>query len=90
MIGNRKEEGRVCTIQLIVMRKSPTPSESRLTAILNWNKSRPILVQGLRQDIEINFNTINIYGSVDECLAVDLNDRGLIPSQGYFFHLIFF
>ena len=38
MIGNRKEEGRVCTIQLIVIRKSPTPSESRLTAILNWKK----------------------------------------------------
>ena len=40
MIGNRKEEGRVCTVLLHVIRKSPTPSENRLTAILNWKKPK--------------------------------------------------
>ena len=36
------------------------------------NKCRPILVQGLRRNIEINFHINNIYGSVAqlmECLA---------------------
>ena len=34
-IEGRKEEGRECTVLLHVIRKSPTPSENRLTAILN-------------------------------------------------------
>ena len=42
MIGNRKEEGRVCTVLLHVIRKSPTPSESWLPAILNWKKHKSI------------------------------------------------
>ena len=53
MIGNRKEEGRVCTVLLYVIRKSPTPSENRLTAILNGKKpkSNPGFEPGLpRQD----------------------------------------
>ena len=40
MIGNRKEEGRVCTVLLHVIRKSPTPSENRLTAIMNFKKTK--------------------------------------------------
>ena len=40
MIGNKKEERRVCTILLHIIRKSPTPSENRLTAILNWKKAK--------------------------------------------------
>ena len=40
MIGNRKEEGGVCTVLLHVIRKSRTPSENRLTAILNWKKPK--------------------------------------------------
>ena len=40
MIGNRKEGGRVCTVLLHVIRKSPTPSENRLIAILNWKKPK--------------------------------------------------
>ena len=38
MIRNRKEDGRVCTVHVI--RKSPTPSENWLTAILNWKKPK--------------------------------------------------
>ena len=34
MIGNRKEEGRVCTVQLHIIRKSPMPSKNSLTAVL--------------------------------------------------------
>ena len=34
-IGKRKEEGRVCTVLLHVIRKSLTPSENGLTAFLN-------------------------------------------------------
>ena len=34
MIGNRQVEGRVCTILLHVIRKSLTPCDNRLTAIL--------------------------------------------------------
>ena len=51
----------------------------------NNNKCRPILVQGLRLDIEINFHINKIYSSVDKCMAVDLKDPGWIPSQGDFF-----
>ena len=40
MIGNRKEEGRACAVLLYVNRKSPTPSENRLTAIRNWKKPK--------------------------------------------------
>ena len=40
MIGNRKEEGRVCTVLLHVIRKSPTPSENRLTAISELKKAK--------------------------------------------------
>ena len=39
MVGNSKEEGREITVLLHVIRKSPTPSENRLTAILNWKKA---------------------------------------------------
>ena len=41
MIRNRKEEGRVYNILFHVSRKSPTHSENRLTAILNWKKLSP-------------------------------------------------
>ena len=34
MIGNRKEEVRVSTVLLLIFRKSPPPSENRLTDIL--------------------------------------------------------
>ena len=34
----------------------------------NKNKCRPILVQGLRRDIQINFNIIDIYGFVAQFL----------------------
>ena len=47
MIGSRKEEGRVCTVLLHVIRKSPTPSENRLTAILKKPKSDPGFEPGL-------------------------------------------
>ena len=36
MIGSMKLEGIECTIILHVIRKSPTPSEKRLTAIPSW------------------------------------------------------
>ena len=35
MIGNKEEEGTVCTIVLHVIRNSPTPSKNTLTEILN-------------------------------------------------------
>ena len=44
MTGNRKEEGRVCTVLLHFIRNSPTPSENRLTAVLNWKKAKSKLV----------------------------------------------
>ena len=54
------------------------------------NKCRPILIQGLRRDIEINFHFINIYGSKTHWIsAVDLKDSGSIPSQGDFLSLKF-
>ena len=40
MIGKRKEERRVCTVLLQVIIKSLTPSENRLTAMLNWKKPK--------------------------------------------------
>ena len=44
MIGNRKErEGRVLTVLLQVIRKSPTPSDNRLTADLNRKKPKSVL-----------------------------------------------
>ena len=42
MIGNRKEEGKVCTVLLKVIRKSLTPSENIFTAILTWKKHKTI------------------------------------------------
>ena len=42
MIVNRKEEGRVCTVLLYVIRKSLTPSENRVTAILTWKKPKSV------------------------------------------------
>ena len=42
MIRNSKEEGGVCTVPLRTIRKSPTFSESRLPAILNWKKHKSI------------------------------------------------
>ena len=62
-----------------------------MTYILN--KCRPKLVQGLRQDIEINFHIYNINGSVAQwikCLAADLKDHGSIPKEGDFFTYISF
>ena len=55
------------------------------------NKCQPILVQGLRRDIKINFCIYNIFGTVAQriSLAVDLKDPGSIPSQGDFFSLEF-
>ena len=43
MIGNRKEEGRVCTVPLHIIRKSPMPSKNRLTAVLNKKSLSPSL-----------------------------------------------
>ena len=40
MIGNRKEEGKVYTVLLHVFRKSPTPCENWLTAILKRKKPK--------------------------------------------------
>ena len=42
MIGNRKEDGTVCSYLLHVIRKSRTPSDNRLTAILNRKKPKSI------------------------------------------------
>ena len=42
MIGYKKEKGWVCTILLHVIRKSPSPSKNRLTAILNWKKPKSV------------------------------------------------
>ena len=42
MIENRKEEGRVCTVLLHVVRKSPMPSENRLTANLFRKSLSPL------------------------------------------------
>ena len=43
----------------------------KCTLLWNWNnnKCRPILVQGLRRDIEINFHISNIYGSVAQWIS---------------------
>ena len=41
LIGDRKDEGRVDTILLHVIWKTSTPSENRLTAILNWKSLSP-------------------------------------------------
>ena len=43
MIGNNKEEGRICSDLLHVLEKALTPWENRLTAILNWKKPKPYL-----------------------------------------------
>ena len=40
MIGNRKGEERVCAILLHIIRKSQSPSENRLAAILNLKKPK--------------------------------------------------
>ena len=40
IIGNRKEEGRVCTVLLHIIRKSLTPSENWLTVNQNWKKPK--------------------------------------------------
>ena len=49
MIGNRKEERRVCTILLHVIRKSPTPTENRLAFFSSelLSKSNPGFKPGL-------------------------------------------
>ena len=41
MVRNRNEEGGACTVILHVIKNSPTPSENRLTAVLN-GKSRSL------------------------------------------------
>ena len=41
-MGNSKEEVRVCFILLNGIRKSPTASEKRLTAIPNWKKPKSV------------------------------------------------
>ena len=40
--------------------------------ILEINKCRPILVQGLQRDIGINFHIDNIYGSVAQWICARL------------------
>ena len=42
MIGSMKEEGRECTVLFHVIRKSQTPSDNTLTAILNWKKPKSV------------------------------------------------
>ena len=64
-----------------------------LVPILAKNKFRPILVQGLLQDIEINFHIINIYGSVVQWISAWLWIwRTLVrnPVREIFLHLNFF
>ena len=61
----------------------------------NWalNKCRPILVQGLRQDIEINFHIDYIYGSVAQWISNWLwiwRTPVRYSIRGIFFHLNFF
>ena len=54
------------------------------------NKCRPILVQGLRRDKEINFLSNNIYGSVAqliECSAIVQKVPGSNLGMEEFFHL---
>ena len=41
----------------------------QLLSFAKTNKCGPILVQGLRQDIEINFHINNIYGSVAQWIS---------------------
>ena len=43
MIGKRKEEERVCTVLLHVIRQSLKPSEKRLTEVLNRKKPMSVL-----------------------------------------------
>ena len=38
----QEDEGKVCTILFHAIRKSPTPSENRLTAILTWKKAKSV------------------------------------------------
>ena len=69
------------------------PSASRPFPQNKANKSWPILVQGLRRDIEINFHINDTYGTVAQwikCIAGELNDSGSILRQGDFFYLNFF
>ena len=40
LIGNRKERGRVCTVILHVFKKTSTPSNIRLTAIMKLEKPK--------------------------------------------------
>ena len=40
LVGNRKEEGRVCTALFPIIWKSLAPNDNRLTAILNWKKPK--------------------------------------------------
>ena len=56
MIGKKKEEGlRGCTVLWHLIRKSPIPSENRLTAVLNLKKSKSI--QGFKPGL-LRQNTI--------------------------------
>ena len=43
MIWNKKDERRVRTLLINLPRKSPTPSENILTAIMYWKKAKSIL-----------------------------------------------
>ena len=56
---------------------------------MELNKCQPILVQGLRRDIEINFHINNIYGSVSQWISAWLKDPGFFPCQGDFFSIKF-
>ena len=56
------------------------------------NKCRPILVQGLRRDIEINFHIKNIIGSVAQSVQwrpVEQEVRDLKPALGKFKKIYF-
>ena len=57
----------------------------------SYNKCRPILVQGLRHDIEINFHSVNINGSVAQLIewsASALKVPGSNSGLGEFFSSI--
>ena len=49
MIGNRRDEGRTCTVLLHVFRKSVNPYKKKMTAILDQNSLSPF------QDSNLDF-----------------------------------
>ena len=57
MVGNRKEEGKACTVPFHVVIKSPTPSENRLKA--NLNRKKPKAIPGIEPS-HLGQNAVNL------------------------------